>query len=542
VASRLSPGTIRRRGPQAGALGLLAVLVGYPLWRLIVASVENGFGELVDIVATGAVRTAALNSVWTSAAAATGAILVGTGVALLTERYLVRGSGALRVAMVGTLIVPPFVSAMSWQATYAPFGLLDDLVGLSAAWLEGRVGVTVVIAVNVAPLAFLVVAAALRGSRVADLERGARASGATDWDTLRLVTLPLIRPSLVAGWLIGFAASLSSFGVPVVLGTPAGFETLTTRVYRSIAFSARAAAFQEAVAMALLLALVALVVVALADSRAVSGGPGGLASPAGGRSATGSRAPAGAVAAAWIYLIVTLLVPLVGLVLRALTRAVGVSSAPANWTLANFGEALDGRTWEALGRSGALAAAAAGLALLGAGVLVLAQGTGERRWGRAALVMFAVPGTSIALAMSLGYGRWIANTAVIILVAYVAKLLVLAHRPLLGSVASIHPDLVRAARASGAGPGAVVRWVIAPLLRSALIAGAVLVFVFAFHELTMSSILHGPGNETLAVVILDYQQIGDPTVTAALAVMLAAVVGALAAPLLWLRRSWGVPQ
>ena len=45
--------------------------------------------------------------------------------------------------------------------------------------------------------------------------------------------------------------------------------------------------------MALLLALVALVVVALADSRSVSGGPGGLASPAGGRSATGSRAPAG---------------------------------------------------------------------------------------------------------------------------------------------------------------------------------------------------------------------------------------------------------
>jgi iron(III) transport system permease protein len=80
------------------------------------------------------------------------------------------------------------------------------------------------------------------------------------------------------------------------------------------------------------------------------------------------------------------------------------------------------------------------------------------------------------------------------------------------------------------------------MLRSAIVAGAVLVFVFGVHELTMSSLLHGPGNETLAVVILDYQQIGDPTVTAALAVMLAAAVAAIAAPLVWLRRSWGAPQ
>ena len=80
------------------------------------------------------------------------------------------------------------------------------------------------------------------------------------------------------------------------------------------------------------------------------------------------------------------------------------------------------------------------------------------------------------------------------------------------------------------------------MLRSAIVAGAVLVFVFAVHELTMSSLLRGPGNETLAVVVLDYQQIGDPTVTAALAVVLAIVVAVVAAPLLWLRRFWGAPQ
>jgi iron(III) transport system permease protein len=236
------------------------------------------------------------------------------------------------------------------------------------------------------------------------------------------------------------------------------------------------------------------------------------------------------------------LLPTAGLVLRAITRAVGVSSAPGNWTLANFAEALDARVWEALGRSFLLAVGAAVLALVAAGLLVFVQRITGRGWGAVAVMMFAVPGTSIALATSLGYGRWIANTAAIILVAYVAKLLVLAHRPLAAGMTGIHPDLIRAGRASGAGPLRVLWSVLLPLLRPAVIAGAVLVFLFAIHELTMSSILHGPGNETLAVVILDYQQIGDPTVTAALAVTLAAVVGAAAAPLLWLRRSWGGSQ
>ncbi len=533
-------GTHRRRWLQAAALGVLGALAGYPLWRLLLAALEDGV--VSGALGTGAVRTAAFNSLWTSAAAATVAVLVGTGVALLTERYLVPGAAALRVAMVGTLIVPPFVSAVSWQATYAPFGLLDDLTGLSAPWLEGRIGVAVVIAVNVAPLAYLVVAAALRGSNIADLERSARASGAGDLTTLRRVTLPLIRPALVGGWLVGFAAALSSFGVPAVLGTPAGFETLTTRVYRAIAFSARAAAFQEAVAMALLLAVLALVIVALADTRVATGRLTGLASPVSGRAGVRQQPPSGAVVAAWSYLALSLLLPLAGLLLRALTPAIGVSRGPGNWTLANFRTALDARTWEALGRSATLAVAAALLALAAAGLLIAVAGSSGRWWASAATVMFAIPGTAIALAVSLGYGRWLGNTAAIILIAYLAKLLALAHRPLAGSVAAIHPDLIRAGRASGASPVAVLRSVVLPMLRSALVAGAILVFVFAIHELTMSSLLHGPGNETLAVVVLDYQQIGDPTVTAALAVLLAGAVGAVAAPLLWLRSAWGAPQ
>ena len=64
------------------------------------------------------------------------------------------------------------------------------------------------------------------------------------------------------------------------------------------------------------------------------------------------------------------------------------------------------------------------------------------------------------------------------------------------------------------------RTVMLPLLRPALFGGWLIVFLFAFHELTMSSLLYGPGTDTLAVTILNLQQLGDVGVSSALAVML----------------------
>ena len=61
---------------------------------------------------------------------------------------------------------------------------------------------------------------------------------------------------------------------------------------------------------------------------------------------------------------------------------------------------------------------------------------------------------------------------------------------------------------------------------------AALAFLFATHELTMSTILYGPGSETFAVVILNQQDLGDTGATAALAVVLTIPAVVFAAVLL----------
>jgi iron(III) transport system permease protein len=94
------------------------------------------------------------------------------------------------------------------------------------------------------------------------------------------------------------------------------------------------------------------------------------------------------------------------------------------------------------------------------------------------------------------------------------------------------PDEVRAARASGAGVLTAVRTVSLPPLAPALLAAWLLCFLTALHEVTMSGLLYGPGSETLAVVVLNSQELGRIGPTAALSVVLTALV-ALPAGLLW---------
>lgn len=127
----------------------------------------------------------------------------------------------------------------------------------------------------------------------------------------------------------------------------------------------------------------------------------------------------------------------------------------------------------------------------------------------------------------------------IILVAYLAKFWALGHRPIAASLGMVASDLVRAARVNGAGAGVALWTIVVPLLRPAILAAWLLVFLFAFHELTMSSLLYGRGSETLAVVVLNLQQLGDAGVTSALAVILTLFVLGAAVPALLVRGASG---
>jgi iron(III) transport system permease protein len=236
------------------------------------------------------------------------------------------------------------------------------------------------------------------------------------------------------------------------------------------------------------------------------------------------------------YLALTMAVPLAALGLTSITRALGVPPTPANWTLDHYREVLTPRTFEALGRSLGLAVAAASLLVLLGGALAVVE---RRQTGRTAASLvtltLVLPGSVLAVGLLIAYGHWLSGTLFLILLAYLAKLWAFAHRPIAGALDRLPSDELRAARASGAGPLTAARTIALRPLAPALVVVWLLCLLTALHEVTMSSLLYGPGSETLAVVVLNSEELGRIGPTAALSVLLSLLVAGPAL-LLWVVR------
>ena len=447
---------------------------------------------------------------------------IGVALALVLRRPDLPGRAFWRVAVLLPVLVPDFVLGYSWTQAYARGGFTDTVLGVHWAGLSGPVGVWLVLVVNAAPLVYLVVAVGLAARAEPDLERAARVSGAGA-DDARTVTLRLALPAVTAAAVLVFVLTLGTFAIPQVLGAPAGFDTVTTRIYADLSIGGDPASFLEAVTLALLLVLVAAAL--RGPGRRVPRPPAAGTRPAdaqgtrrcrdGGRSVGPAVAPAG-------YLF--------------LDRGPAARGAGAGLGHPRRGRAPDAGELE----PGPLPPGAHAAHRRGARA---ERGPGRRRgdaarparrhsWrsssaaapGRltATLVTLTLvlPGSTLAVALLITYGRWLSGTLALILLAYLAKLWAFAHRPIAGALDRLPPDELRAARASGAGPLTAVRTVALRPLAPALLGAWLICFLTALHEVTMSSLLYGPGSETLAVIVLNSQELGRIGPTAALSVVL----------------------
>jgi iron(III) transport system permease protein len=527
--------TMARRSGTIAVAALVAVLVLLPLLRLGQVLWQETDGAPLRALGSAGLGTAARHTLVLAVAVTLASVPVGVSLALVLRQADLPGRAFWRAAVLLPIVVPDFVLGYSWTQAYARAGFTDTVLGVSWPGLLGPVGIWLVLVVNAAPLVYLVVAVGLAARAEPDGERAARISGAGSRTALVTITLRLLLPAVAASSVLVFVLTLATFAVPQVLGAPAGFETVTTRIYADLSIGGNPASFREALTLALLLVLVTAACVAPSDAllapRLRTVRP---ADPQAARSVPGRPGARRAQAAVLLgYLFLTTALPLAALALSSVTRALGVPPTPANWGLDHYREVLTPRTLEAFGRSLGLAVVAASLLVLLGGLVAV----GERsRSGRATATLITLtlvlPGSTLAVALLLAYGRWLSGTLALILLAYLAKLWAFAHRPIAGALDRLPADELRAARVSGAGPLTAVRTVALPPLAPALLGAWLICCLTALHEVTMSSLLYGPGSETLAVVVLNSQELGRIGPTAALSVLLSLAV-AVPALLLW---------
>ena len=129
------------------------------------------------------------------------------------------------------------VFAIAIQQLLGPIGYLNrlwvELFGSILFDINSAGGIVIVLALGSYPFAYLTMLTAFE-RLPAEMEEAALVSGATKWQVMRTVALPILMPTIGAGAVLALVASVSNFGVPAILGFRRGSHVLTTRIYDEV--------------------------------------------------------------------------------------------------------------------------------------------------------------------------------------------------------------------------------------------------------------------------------------------------------------------
>ena len=474
------------------------------------------------------------------------ALLLGSAFALLVALTDIRGKAALVFCFMLPLMIPPQITALSWIQVFGPSSALLQALGLAPPLgtphpLYSRDGIILLLGIQHAPLVFLALRAGLR-TLPREMVEAARAAGAGPLRVLRTVILPLMTPPLIAGAALAFVSCIGNFGIPALLGIPANYAVLPTLIYQRLS-GFGPSIISEVAVLSILVGVIAILGVLLQgwmlrarDYRTLGAPAQPLAVPLG-----RWRGPAEAIC--WLIIVLILVLPLAALTATSLVPAYGVPLTPQSATLEAYLEVMFRQqvTIRAFTNSFLLAGGAA-LVLVAAAVplgyfIAWRRNRLLRLLNLLAELPYALPGVVLAIACILIFlrpipilGIGLYGTGWIIFVAYLARFLTLALRPVLSGYAQLDPSLEEAAAICGAGFLRRLVGVILPLIAPIAAAGGILVFMTAFNELTVSALLWSSGWETLSVVVFNLDDGGFSVLASAVAVL--AVLAILAIMLL----------
>ena len=430
----------------------------------------------------------------------------------------------VRALVTASFVTPPFLGAIAWELLAAPnSGLLNKAwraatgAGTDEALFNiySLGGLIFVISCYTFPYVFVLVANSL--DRIpGDLEDASSILGGNTWTTARRITIPLAMPALVAGALVAFLQAMTLFGSPAILALPAGFHTMTTKIWSLFQFPPK-----PELAAAASLPLLVLTVLLLRAEHMVLGRRG--YSIVGGKYGAPRLIPLHrwrwpAFGICVLVLMLPVFLPYAALLNAAFSPIATTLVSFKTATLHNIEFVLFDLSSASLALKNTVilgaAAATAGtaIALVIAYVSERKAVAGWRVLGFLATAPIAIPGIVLGVGLFLSYTRppfVLYGTLWILLIAFVTIALPSSYQQLQSAMRSIHPELEDASRILGATRLRSLWQITAPLLRTGVVATWCFIFVGVIRELSAAVILFTSETKVISVLIFDLNESGD---------------------------------
>ncbi|HEV2055398.1 MAG TPA: iron ABC transporter permease [Methylomirabilota bacterium] len=468
-------------------------------------------------------------------------VAIGAPMAWLSARTDLPWSRVIRSLIMASFVTPPFLGAFAWVMLAGPnAGYLNKLYR-SLTGAEGPLlniftmpGLIFVVAIYTFPYVYIMIANTL-GLIASDLEEAASILGASRFRVALTITLPMVAPAILSGFILSVLQALALFGSPAILALPAGFHTITTQIWALFHYPPKvemAAAFS--VPLLLATALLLLVQKRLLGRR-------GYAS-VGGKGAERRAIPLGpwrypALLGCLAVLGCAVFLPYGILAKAAFSRAWAQPLTWENFTLENWSftflySSTQGAIVNTLELGVLTACVGAGLAALLAYVTNRKLIVGHQLLAFLALAPIVIPGTVLAVALFIAYTRppfLLYGTLWILFIAYLTKEMPVGYSQSDATFRGIHPELEEAGRILGAGRLRVLREITAPLAKSGIIATWCFIFIGVIRELSASIILFTPNTKVMSVVMFDLKEEGQFGAIAVLGIFMLAMTFAIVA-------------
>ena len=520
----------------------LLLLVLYPFGWVIYNSLHDdatkawSLGNYLKLFAESDLWRPMLNSVVLATAVGIVSVFLGVPAAWLVTRTDMPGRRLVRTLTIAAFVTPSFVGATAWILLAAP-----NSGWLNHAWrwvastdaplfnIYSMAGTVFVSAIYTVPFTFTIVSSALDAMAV-ELEDAATTLGSGTWHTMANITIPLVLPAVLAGFILSFIQGITLFGVPAFLLSSSGTQVVTTRLAELYQQFPPQLYLAAAYCMPLLLMTAVLFVLrdrVLGRKRfTVVSGKGRAA-----RIVKLYRWRWPALAVAMFVPVAAIVMPYAALVVVSLSKAWGRGPSWDNLTLDWYVNVLVGNVETSTAVVNSFTYAIAGATLCVAVGAVVAYLV-ERRsvkftsiFAGLASMPMVIPGIVLSVGFFAAFTRppfKLYGTSWILIAAFTAAFLPIAFAQCSALLKGISPDLERVARSLGASEVHTFREITAPLLRNGLLAAWLLVFIPIIRELSVAVFLITSKTNVMTTMIYNAKDGGDYEKLCAMSVLLIA--------------------
>ena len=430
--------------------------------------------------------------------------LIGIPMAYISTRFNIWGKRIINMAVVLSMLSPPFIGAYSWILLLGRAGFITKLLeklGIEIGSIYGFQGILLVFTLKLFPYVYMYVSTALQNFD-SSLEEASESLGVHGFKRIWHVTLPVIMPTILSAALIVFMTSLADFGTPMLIGE--GFKTLPVMIYErylsEVSSNASFASTLSVIIVSCSLLVLAIQKIIIARKNYTMSA---MRPPEVVKLSTGKRILA-TFAVGFVALLAVL--PQITVVVTSFLKTNGPLFVKG-FSLDSY-RAIIGKLSTNIRNTFTFSVIAIIimmiLGLLLAYIIVRRRGKIANLLDTLVMFPYVIPGSVLGISLILAFNQKpviLTGTVLILVVSYTIRKLPFTLRSSIATLYQIDPAIEEASISLGVPPMKTFAKTTAILMLPGMLSGAVLSFIATINELSSTIILYSGKTGTISVAI-----------------------------------------